>query len=89
MNSRNRIDKILLDRKLALSRSAAQKLISEGAAFVKEAGEWKAVTKASEKFDDHCELKVEPIEELKYASRAGLKLEAAICSGQVKPDTFL
>lgn len=78
MMNKNRIDKILLDLALAESRSAAQKMILEGAVFVKERGEWRPVTKASEKFEPHCEFKVEPIDELRYASRAGLKLAAAL-----------
>lgn len=78
MMKKNRIDKILLNLGLAESRSAAQKMILEGAVSVKERGEWRAVIKASEKFETLCEFKVKPIDELRYASRAGLKLAAAL-----------
>ncbi|SMF24815.1 23S rRNA (cytidine1920-2'-O)/16S rRNA (cytidine1409-2'-O)-methyltransferase [Alteromonadaceae bacterium Bs31] len=75
-----RIDVLLAEKSLARSRSEAQKLIAAAAVEVRELGGWRAVSKASEKFAEHSEFKVAAIEEQKYVSRAGLKLEAVLAS---------
>lgn len=73
----NRIDKILVDQGLAESRTQAQKLISAGAVTANICGKLTVIGKASIKYPENIELNVDVIEELKYVSRAGLKLESA------------
>lgn len=74
----NRIDKILLNQGHATSRTQAQKLIRFGAVKAYIHGQLTTLNKASVKYPDDIELTVDTIEELKYVSRAGLKLESAI-----------
>lgn len=70
-----RADVYIVAQGAASSRTAAQKLISAGAVTV----DGKRITKASEDIPDgeHV-LSVGEIAELKYVSRGGLKLEAAL-----------
>ncbi len=73
-----RVDLLLLDKNLVRSRSEAQKLIAAGLVEVRQAQQWRVVCKASEKFNADSEFKTGFLEEQKYVSRAGLKLEAAL-----------
>ncbi len=77
-----RLDKIILDQGLAASRTQAQTLIKSGAVKAKIHGLFTTLTKASTKYFDDIELIVDSIEELKYVSRAGLKLESALIEMQ-------
>ncbi len=72
---KERIDKLLTTRGIADSRTKAQAMVMAGIVLVDE----KRVEKASETFDveANIRLKGEP-KETKYASRGGLKLEAAL-----------
>lgn len=74
----SRLDKLLVDHGIAASRTQAQKLISAGVVSAKLHGMWTLVDKPSAKLSSAVELRAEPIEELKYVSRAGLKLEKAL-----------
>jgi len=81
-----RLDKLLVDQGLAESRTQAQKLIAYGAVQVCIQGMWMTLDKASVKYPQDITLRVEEISELKYASRAGLKLESALkhlCENQL------
>ena len=73
---RERIDKLLLDRGLVTSRTKAQAVIMAGAVLVDE----QLVNKPSEVFapDANIRLKGADDPNLRYASRAGIKLEAAL-----------
>ena len=73
-----RIDQLLVQRGLAPSRSAAQRLIERGAVRWRSAQGWALPRKAGEDVHDDCELQVTDEAELRYVSRGGLKLEAAL-----------
>lgn len=75
MPLRERIDKLLVDRGLADSRTRAQAMIMAGIVLADE----RRVEKASEKIDPGATLRLKGASlETKYASRGGLKLEAAL-----------
>lgn len=71
---RERIDKILVDRRLADSRTKAQALVMAGAVLVDE----QLVRKPSEQFDPHSNIRIKADATSRYVSRGGLKLEAAL-----------
>ena len=70
---RNRLDKLLFERGLALSRERAQALILAGRVLVDE----QKVEKPGAPVDDAASLRVLG-EEQRYVSRGGFKLEAAL-----------
>ena len=70
---KERIDKILTDKKLAESKSKAQAMILAG--DVKVNGE--RITKASTTFDTTKELNIE-VKTMPFVSRGGLKLDKAV-----------
>jgi len=73
--SKTRIDKILVDLGLAETRTRAQALIMSGVVLVDE----KRVEKPSESFTADATVRLKGASnELRYASRGGLKLEAAL-----------
>lgn len=76
--SLERLDKLLVDGGFVQSRAQAQKLISAGAVKAKLQGQWVSLHKPAQKFDSTTVFQTESIEELKYVSRAGLKLEGAL-----------
>jgi 23S rRNA (cytidine1920-2'-O)/16S rRNA (cytidine1409-2'-O)-methyltransferase len=73
-----RADQLMTERGLAPSRSAAQRLIAHGAVRWRTASDWAAPKKAGEDLPDDCELEVTDDAELRFVSRAGLKLEGAL-----------
>lgn len=77
-----RADQLLVQRGLAPTRSAAQRLIERAAVRWRVASRadalWSSPRKAGENLPDGCELQVVDDAELRWASRAGLKLEAAL-----------
>lgn len=73
-----RLDKLLVDRGLASSRTQAQRMINAGAVKAKLQGQWLALPKPSMKISTEAILQTEAIDELRYVSRAGLKLELAL-----------
>ncbi|HEY4958058.1 MAG TPA: TlyA family RNA methyltransferase [Caldimonas sp.] len=73
-----RADQLVTQRGLAPTRSAAQRLIAHGAVRWRASSGWAAPTKAGEDLPDDCELEVTDDAELRFVSRGGLKLEAAI-----------
>jgi 23S rRNA (cytidine1920-2'-O)/16S rRNA (cytidine1409-2'-O)-methyltransferase len=70
-----RIDVELVARGLAPSRSAAQRLIADGAVFVSTGA---AVTRPSIRVHESDPVRVVPSAETRYVSRAGAKLEHAL-----------
>lgn len=70
-----RADVYLTERGFVRSRTLARKLIESGAVTI----DGKKVSKAADEVSDaeHC-VAVEQIDEMKYVSRGGLKLEAAL-----------
>ncbi|WP_370514717.1 TlyA family RNA methyltransferase [Endozoicomonas sp. OPT23] len=73
-----RIDRLLVDKNLAVSRTQAQRFIAEGRVFVDFSGKWQKIKKPSEKFEADSEFKVEKDESDRFVSRGGLKLAEAL-----------
>src|SRR5437773_4998543 len=71
---RERIDKILVDRGLADSRTKAQALVMAGVVLVGE----QRVNKPSERFPHTATVRVRDDAESRFVGRGGLKLEAAL-----------
>jgi len=71
--SKERIDKILVDRGLANSRQQAQALILAGAVLVGE----QRIDKPGTRIDVHAPIRLKHLP-LRYVSRGGLKLEKAL-----------
>jgi 23S rRNA (cytidine1920-2'-O)/16S rRNA (cytidine1409-2'-O)-methyltransferase len=79
---KERIDRLLQDRGLAESRTKAQAMIMAGVVLANE----RRVEKPSETFANDVSLRIKgDSPESRYASRAGLKLEAALNEFQVDP----
>ena len=73
-----RADLLIVQRGLAPTRSAAQRLIAHGAARWLGPRGWAVPRKAGEELPDDCELEITDDAELRWVSRAGLKLDAAL-----------
>lgn len=73
-----RADRLLLQRSLAPTRSAAQRLIERGAVRWLGAKGWALPRKAGEDLPDDCRLEVTDDAELRFVSRGGLKLDGAL-----------
>lgn len=73
-----RVDRLLVDKALAASRTQAQKFIAEGKVQVLHSGNWQAIKKPSEKLTGDAELKVALDESDRFVSRGGLKLASAM-----------
>ncbi len=78
---RERIDKLLVDKGLADSRTKAQALIMAGVVLVNE----QRVNKPSELFPTDSEIRLKHADDpaLRYVGRGGLKLEAALREFQI------
>ncbi len=77
--ARERIDKLLVDRGLAESRTKAQALVMAGAVIVDE----QRVNKPSELFQSNSKIRIKEDAASRYVSRGGLKLEAALREFQI------
>lgn len=74
-----RADQLILSRGLAPTRSAAQRLIEQGAVRWRAGSSaWAVPRKAGEDLPTDCEIEVTDDAELRYVSRGGLKLEGAL-----------
>jgi 23S rRNA (cytidine1920-2'-O)/16S rRNA (cytidine1409-2'-O)-methyltransferase len=73
-----RADQLLVAQGLAPSRSAAQRLIERGAVRWRAPAGWAVPRKAGEDLPEGCTLEVTDDAELRWASRSGLKLDAAL-----------
>lgn len=73
-----RADQLIVQRGLAPTRSAAQRLIAQGAVRWLGPKGWAVPYKAGEELPEGCELEVTDDAELRWVSRAGLKLDAAL-----------
>src|ERR1041384_1699918 len=71
---RERIDKLLVDRGLADSRTKAQALVMAGAVLVDE----QLVRKSSEIFSSQAQIRIKEEATSRYVGRGGIKLEAAL-----------
>ena len=82
---KERIDKLLTELGFAESRSKAQAMIMAGAVLVNE----RRVDKPSETFAADATIRIKgESAESRYASRAGLKLEAALEHFQIEPQGY-
>jgi 23S rRNA (cytidine1920-2'-O)/16S rRNA (cytidine1409-2'-O)-methyltransferase len=77
--TRERIDRVLVERGFAPSRARARAMIEAGLVSL----EGRTLSKASELVDPHAALVLEP--DHPYVSRGGLKLEGALGDLQVDP----
>ena len=79
--SRERIDKLLVERGLAESRTKAQAMVMAGVVLVDN----QRVEKPSHLFDTNSTIRVKGAEDptTRYVGRGGLKLEAALCEFQI------
>jgi len=73
-----RADQLLVAQGLAPSRSAAQRLIERGAVRWRSPSGWAVPRKAGDELPSGCEIELTDDAELRWASRAGLKLDAAL-----------
>lgn len=84
--TKERIDKLLHERGFADSRSKAQAMVMAGVVLVDE----KRVEKASESFAVDANIRIKgDSPESRYASRGGLKLEAALREFAIDPTGFV
>ena len=73
-----RADVLLVERGLAPSRTAAQRLIAAGHVFAREGAVKLALTKPSANVHDDVQLEIESSELDRFVSRGGLKLNSAL-----------
>ena len=73
-----RADQLLLARGLVPTRSAARRLIAGGAAQWLSPEGWAVCFKAGEDIEPDAQLRITDDAELRWASRGGLKLDAAL-----------
>lgn len=82
-----RADQLLHQRGLARSRNHAAQCIAAGrVSWADDNGVWRTVTKASQKLDDEVPIRLAPDGSDGYASRAGLKLRAALDAASLSVD---
>ncbi|MEQ1683138.1 MAG: TlyA family RNA methyltransferase [Burkholderiaceae bacterium] len=86
-----RADQLLLQRGLAPTRSAAQRLIDAGGVRWHGPKGWAVPRKAGEDLPEDCRIEVTDDAELRFVSRGGLKLDAALlhCKLDVKGSNCL
>jgi 23S rRNA (cytidine1920-2'-O)/16S rRNA (cytidine1409-2'-O)-methyltransferase len=73
-----RADQLLVERGMAPTRSAAQRLIATGAVRWRAPAGWRVPTKAGEDLPSGAEVEITDDAELRFVSRGGLKLDAAL-----------
>ena len=78
-----RADQLLVAQGLAPTRSAAQRLITNGVAEWASPTGWAVLKKAGESLPETAQLRVTDDAELRYVSRGGLKLEGALARVKV------
>ena len=81
-----RADHLLVQRALAPTRSAAQRLIESGGVRWHGPRGWAVPRKAGEDLPPDCRIEITDDAELRFVSRGGLKLDAAIARCRVAVD---
>jgi 23S rRNA (cytidine1920-2'-O)/16S rRNA (cytidine1409-2'-O)-methyltransferase len=79
-----RADQLLVSRGIATSRSQAQRVLAAGGVVCCVGGVWKPLVKGADLALD-TPLRLTDTQELKYVSRGGLKLEAALLRSGINP----
>lgn len=82
---RERIDKLLVDRGFADSRTKAQALVMAGAVLVEE----QLVRKPSEVFSLESQIRIKAEATSRYVGRGGVKLEAALRQFKIDVGSFV
>jgi 23S rRNA (cytidine1920-2'-O)/16S rRNA (cytidine1409-2'-O)-methyltransferase len=82
---RERIDKLLVDRGLADSRTKAQALVMAGAVLVDE----QLARKPSEVFSPQAQIRIKAEATSRYVGRGGIKLEAALRHFEIDVSEFV
>src|SRR5256714_2144234 len=80
-----RIDRLLVDRGLADSRTKAQALVMAGAVLVDE----QLVRKSSEVFSPQAQIRIKEEATSRYVGRGGIKLEAALRHFEIDVSGFV
>ncbi|HEY6530273.1 MAG TPA: TlyA family RNA methyltransferase [Cellvibrionaceae bacterium] len=73
-----RLDQLLVQQGYVQSRTQAQKLITSECVQVFAQGQWQLCTKPASQFEVIPQLRINTLDELQFASRAGLKLQRAL-----------
>lgn len=73
-----RADQLIMQRGLAPTRSAAQRLVAQAAVRWLGPNGWAVPRKAGEDLPENCQLEVTDDAELRFVSRGGLKLAGAL-----------
>ena len=73
-----RADQLLVERGMAPTRSAAQRLIATGAVRWRAPAGWRVPTKSGEDLPSEADVEITDDAELRFVSRGGLKLEGAL-----------
>ncbi len=86
-----RVDQLLVQQGLAPSRSAARRLLDRGAVRWLGTAGWQVAAKAGEDVPPDCRVEITDDAEVRYVSRGGLKLAAALvrCGIDVRGATCL
>lgn len=82
--TKERLDKVMVERGLAESRTRAQAMILAGQVLVAD----QRIDKPGQSIDTAAEIRIKG-ETLRYVSRGGLKLEAALNQFQINPSNKL
>jgi 23S rRNA (cytidine1920-2'-O)/16S rRNA (cytidine1409-2'-O)-methyltransferase len=78
-----RADQLVTQRGLAPTRSAAQRMIASGAVRWLAPAGWSVTKKAGEDLPEDCQVEITDDAELRFVSRGGLKLEAALAQSGI------
>ncbi len=73
-----RVDQLLVERGMAPTRSAAQRLIATGAVRWRTPAGWRVPSKAGEDLPSEADVEITDDAELRFVSRGGLKLDGAL-----------
>jgi 23S rRNA (cytidine1920-2'-O)/16S rRNA (cytidine1409-2'-O)-methyltransferase len=73
-----RADQLLVQRGMAPTRSAAQRLIATGAVRWRTPSGWRVPSKAGEDLPSEADVEITDDAELRFVSRGGLKLDGAL-----------
>ena len=73
-----RVDQLLVQRGMAPTRSAAQRLIAAGAVRWRAPAGWRVPSKAGEDLPSEADVEITDDAELRFVSRGGVKLDGAL-----------